>query len=34
MAAVIDIGAGQADTAAYQKTGNIKVDSGEIYIYS
>lgn len=34
MAAVIDIDAGQADTAAYQKTGNIKVDAGEIYIYS
>lgn len=34
MAAVIDIDAGQSDTAAYQKTGNIKVESEEIYIYS
>jgi hypothetical protein len=34
MAAVIDIDAGQSDTAAYQKTGNIKIDSGDIYIWS
>ena len=34
MGAVVDIDAGQADIAAYQKNGNIKVDSGDIYIYS
>jgi len=34
MAAVVDIDAGQSDVAAYQQNGNIKVNSGEIYIYS
>ena len=34
MGAVVDIDAGQSDIAAYQKNGNIKVDSGDIYIYS
>lgn len=34
MAAVVDIDAGQSDIAAYQKNGNIKVDSGDIYIYA
>ena len=34
MGAVVDIDGGQADIAAYQKNGNIKVDSGDIYIYS
>ena len=34
MAAVIDTDAGQSDSAAYQKTGNIKITAGEIYIYS
>jgi hypothetical protein len=34
MGAVIDIDAGQSDVAAYQKNGNIKVDSGDIFIYS
>lgn len=34
MAAVVDIDAGQSDTARYQKNGNIKIDSGDIYIYS
>lgn len=34
MAAVIDIDAGQTDVAAYQKNGNIKVDSGDIFIYA
>ena len=34
MGAIIDIDAGQSDVAAYQKNGNIKVDSGDIYIYS
>jgi hypothetical protein len=34
MAAVVDIDAGNTDVARYQKNGNIKVDSGEIYIYS
>jgi hypothetical protein len=32
--AVIDIDAGHADVAEYQKNGNIKVDSGTIYIYA
>lgn len=32
--AVIDIQAGHADVAEYQKNGNIKVDSGTIYIYA
>lgn len=32
--AVIDIGAGHVDSAEYQKNGNIKVDSGTIYIYA
>lgn len=32
--AVIDIDAGHADIAEYQKNGNIKVDSGTIYIYA
>ena len=31
---VIDIGAGQTDLALYQKNGNIKVDSGDIFIYA
>ena len=34
MAAVVDIDGGQSDTARYQKNGNIKIDSGDIYIYS
>ena len=34
VSAVVDIAAGQSDLARYQKNGNIKVDSGEIYIYS
>ena len=33
-AAVVDIDAGHADISEYQKNGNIKVDSGTIYIYS
>lgn len=31
---VIDIDAGQSDIAKYQQNGNIKVDSGEIWIYA
>jgi Ni,Fe-hydrogenase III small subunit len=31
---VVDIDAGHSDIAAYQKNGNIKTDSGNIYIYS
>ena len=31
---VIDIDAGQTDLALYQKNGNIKVDSGDIFIYA
>jgi hypothetical protein len=34
MASVIDIDNGNTDIAKYQKNGNIKVDGGEIYIYS
>lgn len=34
MAAVVDVDAGQSDTATYQKNGNIKVESGEIWIYA
>lgn len=34
VSAVVDIAAGQSDLARYQKNGNIKVDSGGIYIYS
>ena len=34
MAAVVDIDAGNSDVARYQKNGNIKIDSGDIYIYS
>ena len=34
LAGVVDIDAGHADIAAYQKNGNVKTDSGEIYIYS
>jgi hypothetical protein len=34
VAAVIDIGAGQLDDIKYQKNGNIKVDNGDIFIYS
>ena len=34
MAAVVDIDGGQTDVARYQKNGNIKIDSGDIYIYS
>lgn len=33
-AAVIDIDGGLSDIAAFQKNGNIKVDSGDIYIYA
>lgn len=33
-AAVVDIDGGLSDIAAFQKNGNIKIDSGEIYIYS
>lgn len=32
--AIIDIGAGHADIAEYQKNGNIKIDTGTIYIYA
>lgn len=31
---VVDIDAGHTDISEYQKNGNIKTDSGEIYIYS
>jgi hypothetical protein len=35
VSAVVDIqAAGQSDIARYQKNGNIKIDSGDIYIYS
>ena len=34
VAGVVDIDAGHSDIAAYQKNGNIKTDSGDIYIYS
>ena len=34
MGAIIDIDAGQSDVAAYQKNGNIKVNAGDIFIYS
>lgn len=34
IAGVVDIDAGHSDIAAYQKNGNIKTDSGDIYIYS
>jgi hypothetical protein len=34
VAAVIDIGAGQLDDIKYQKNGNIKIDNGDIFIYS
>ena len=35
VSAVVDIQAtGQSDVARYQKNGNIKIDSGDIYIYS
>jgi len=33
-AAVIDIDAGHTDIAEYQKNGNIKTDSGTVYIYA
>ena len=32
--AVVDIDAGHADISEYQKNGNIKIDSGTIFIYS
>jgi hypothetical protein len=31
---VVDIDAGQSDVAKYQQNGNIKVDSGDIFIYA
>ena len=31
---VLDIDAGQSDISLYQKNGNIKVDSGDIFIYA
>ena len=31
---VVDVDAGQSDIALYQQNGNIKVDSGDIWIYS
>lgn len=35
ISAVVDVQtAGQTDSARYQKNGNIKIDSGDIYIYS
>jgi microcompartment protein CcmK/EutM len=34
MSSVIDVDGGNIDIAKYQKNGNIKVDSGEIYIYA
>lgn len=35
VSAVVDIqAAGQSDIARYQKNGNIKIDNGDIYIYS
>jgi hypothetical protein len=33
-AMVLDLANGSTDIAAYQKNGNIKIDSGDIYIYS
>jgi hypothetical protein len=34
VAAVLDLSAGQTDIAKYQKNGNIKIDSGNIWIYA
>ena len=34
VAAVLDISAGHSDIAKYQKNGNIKIDSGDIWIYA
>lgn len=34
IAGVVDIDAGHSDIAAYQKNGNIKTDSGTVYIYA
>ena len=34
VAAVVDIGAGQLDIPQYQKNGNIKIDTGDIWIYA
>lgn len=34
VAAVVDVDGSQSDIAEYQKRGNIKVESGEIYIYT
>jgi hypothetical protein len=34
ISAVVDIDGGQTDLSRYQKNGNIKVQAGEIYIYS
>ena len=31
---VLDIAAGQSDISLYQKNGNIKIDSGDIFIYA
>lgn len=33
-AAVVDVTGGQADILAFQKRGNIKIDAGEIFIYT
>jgi hypothetical protein len=34
VAAVVDVDGGQTDIAQYQKNGNIKIDGGDIWIYS
>ena len=34
VAAVVDVDGGQLDIAQYQKNGNIKIDGGDIWIYS
>lgn len=34
VAAVVDIDNGQSDIAQYQKNGNIKIDTGDIWIYA
>jgi hypothetical protein len=34
IAAVVDVDGGQSDVAAHQLNGNIKIEGGEIYIYS
>jgi hypothetical protein len=34
MAAIVDVDGGLADNIAFQKNGNIKIESGEVYIYA